>query len=80
MPLTPSLLFIKHYNTAIEDLKNEGYKIKNVDLEKRISELKSELFNLRFQLAVGQLENTARIKQVKRMIAQMKTIINERPE
>ena len=59
---------------------SEIRKIKNVDLEKRISELKSELFNLRFQLVVGQLENTARIKQVKRMIAQMKTIINERPE
>jgi large subunit ribosomal protein L29 len=59
---------------------SEIRKINNVDLEKRISELKSELFNLRFQLAVGQLENTARIKQVKRMIAQMKTIINERPE
>jgi len=59
---------------------SEIRKINNIDLEKRISELKSELFNLRFQLAVGQLENTARIKQVKRMIAQMKTIINERPE
>jgi len=46
-------------------------------MEKRVSELKSELFNLRFQLAVGQLENTARIKQVKRMIAQIKTIIAE---
>lgn len=55
-------------------------KIANQDLEKRIAELKSELFNLRFQLAVGQLENTARIKQVKRTIAQMKTIMNERAE
>ena len=52
-------------------------KIKYEDMEKRVSELKSELFNLRFQLAVGQLENTARIKQVKRMIAQLKTIIAE---
>ncbi len=52
-------------------------KIKYEDMEKRVSELKSELFNLRFQLAVGQLENTARIKQVKRMIAQIKTIIAE---
>ena len=52
-------------------------KIKYEDIEKRVSELKSELFNLRFQLAVGQLENTARIKQVKRMIAQIKTIIAE---
>ena len=59
---------------------SEIRKINNQDLEKRISELKAELFNLRFQLAVGQLENTARIKQVKRMIAQMKTIITERTE
>jgi len=55
-------------------------KINTNDLEKRIVELKAELFNLRFQLAVGQLENTARIGIVKRTIAQMKTIISERAE
>jgi len=55
-------------------------KISTPDLEKRIVELKAELFNLRFQLAVGQLENTARISQVKKTIAQMKTIIGERTE
>jgi large subunit ribosomal protein L29 len=55
-------------------------KISTPDLEKRIVELKAELFNLRFQLAVGQLENTARISIVKKMIAQMKTIISERAE
>lgn len=55
-------------------------KISTPDLEKRIDELKKELFNLRFQLAVGQLENTARISQVKKTIAQMKTIIGERTE
>ncbi|HAX02288.1 MAG: 50S ribosomal protein L29 [Tenericutes bacterium GWC2_34_14] len=55
-------------------------KISTPDLEKRIVELKAELFNLRFQLAVGQLENTARISQVKKTIAQMKTIISERTE
>ncbi|MBE0700172.1 MAG: 50S ribosomal protein L29 [Acholeplasmataceae bacterium] len=55
-------------------------KISSTDLEKRIAELKAELFNLRFQLAVGQLENTARISQVKKTIAQMKTIISERAE
>ena len=59
---------------------SEIRKINNTDLEKRIGELKSELFNLRFQAAVGQLENTARIKEVKRLIAQMKTIIGERIE
>lgn len=55
-------------------------KINTPDLEKRIVELKAELFNLRFQLAVGQLENTARISIVKKTIAQMKTIISERAE
>jgi large subunit ribosomal protein L29 len=55
-------------------------KISTPDLEKRIIELKAELFNLRFQLAVGQLENTARISIVKKTIAQMKTIISERTE
>ena len=59
---------------------SEIRKINNTDLEKRIGELKTELFNLRFQAAVGQLENTARIKEVKRLIAQMKTIIGERIE
>jgi large subunit ribosomal protein L29 len=55
-------------------------KISTTDLEKRIVELKAELFNLRFQLAVGQLENTARMSQVRKTIAQMKTIISERTE
>ncbi|MBM7452940.1 large subunit ribosomal protein L29 [Acholeplasma morum] len=55
-------------------------KISTADLNKRIDELKIELFNLRFQLAVGQLENTARISQVRKLIAQMKTIISERNE
>lgn len=59
---------------------NDIRKIITSDLEKRIVELKAELFNLRFQLAVGQLENTARISQVTRTIAQMKTIISERTE
>ncbi|MDL2292355.1 50S ribosomal protein L29 [Acholeplasma sp. OttesenSCG-928-E16] len=55
-------------------------KISTPELEKRIAELKEELFNLRFQLAVGQLENTARLGQVRKAIAQMKTIISERNE
>ncbi len=55
-------------------------KLSTQDLETRVNELKIELFNLRFQLAVGQLENTARISQVRKLIAQMKTIITERKE
>ncbi len=41
-------------------------------------ELKKEQFNLRFQQATGQLENTARFRQVRRQIAQIKTVINQR--
>ena len=48
------------------------------ELEKEIAKLKQELFNLRFQNAVGQLENTARINKVKKSIAIMKTIISEK--
>lgn len=47
------------------------------DLLVKMSELKAELFNLRFQLATGQLENPMRIKQVKKSIAQIKTILRQ---
>lgn len=57
---------------------NDIRKLTTPELESRVSELIQELFNLRFQLAVGQLENTASIKTTKRTIAQMKTIIGER--
>ena len=45
-----------------------------LDQEKQ---LKEELFNLRFQLATGQLENPMRIREVKKSIAQIKTILRE---
>lgn len=45
-----------------------------LDQEKQ---LKEELFNLRFQLATGQLENTARIKEVRKSIARIKTVLRE---
>ena len=54
--------------------------LKIKDIESKIAELKAELFNLRFQHAVGQLENTAKLRTVKKTIAQMKTIITERGE
>lgn len=43
----------------------------------KLTELKEELFNLRFQHATGQLENPMRIREVKRSIAQIKTIQHE---
>jgi large subunit ribosomal protein L29 len=48
------------------------------ELQKKVMELKGELFNLRFQLATGQLENPMRIKDVKKSIAQLKTIEREK--
>ncbi|KXZ38989.1 large subunit ribosomal protein L29 [Alkalithermobacter thermoalcaliphilus JW-YL-7 = DSM 7308] len=48
------------------------------ELGQKLNELKAELFNLRFQLATGQLENTARVKAVKKSIARVKTILRER--
>lgn len=47
------------------------------DLSVKLNDLKAELFNLRFQLATGQLENPMRIREVKKSIAQIKTIIRE---
>lgn len=46
-------------------------------LNSKLNDLKAELFNLRFQLATGQLENPMRIKEVKKSIAQIKTILIE---
>ncbi|HHX03951.1 MAG TPA: 50S ribosomal protein L29 [Tissierellia bacterium] len=48
-----------------------------VELNGQLETLKGELFNLRFQQATGQLENTSRIKVVKRDIARVKTVIHE---
>lgn len=48
------------------------------ELESKVSELKGELFNLRFQLATGQLENAMRIKEVKKSIARTQTVLRER--
>jgi large subunit ribosomal protein L29 len=47
-------------------------------INEEISELKRELFDLRFQQATGQLENTARIRKVRKAIARMKTVLTER--
>ena len=47
------------------------------EMHSKISDLKEELFNLRFQHEIGQLENPQRMKQTKRDIAKMKTIITE---
>jgi large subunit ribosomal protein L29 len=54
-------------------------KTKTADqLSEQLVELKKEQFNLRFQRASGQLENTARVRQVRREIATIKTILGDR--
>ncbi len=55
----------------IRDLSTE-------DLNQEVEDLKEELFNLRFQQAVGQLDDTARLRTVKKTIARILTVINER--
>ena len=48
------------------------------ELQTKLTELKEELFNLRFQLAVNQLENSSRIGAVKKDIARVSTILRQR--
>jgi large subunit ribosomal protein L29 len=47
-------------------------------LRDELVQLKKEAFNLRFQQATGQMENTARMRTVKRSVARVKTILNEK--
>ncbi|TMU83325.1 50S ribosomal protein L29 [Bacillus sp. BHET2] len=57
---------------------NEIRDLTTAEIEQKVKTLKEELFNLRFQLATGQLENTARIREVRKGIARMKTVIRQR--
>lgn len=57
----------------------ETWRAKSDDeLESQLLDLKKEQFNLRFQQATGQLENTARFRQVRRDIARIRTVARER--
>ena len=56
---------------------NEIRELSAGELNQKLVSLKEELFNLRFQLATGQLENPMRIKEVKKTIARIKTIQRE---
>ncbi|MGE4282943.1 MAG: 50S ribosomal protein L29 [Clostridia bacterium] len=57
---------------------NKVRELTSAELQQKLSELKVELFNLRFQHATNQLENPMRIVEVKKTIAKMKTILRER--
>jgi len=57
---------------------NEIRELSNQELQNKVQELKEELFNLRFQMATGQQENTMRLGVVRKSIARIKTVQRER--
>jgi large subunit ribosomal protein L29 len=57
---------------------NQIRELTDADIQAKIAELKQELFNLRFQAAVGKLENTAQLRKVKKEIARAYTVLTER--
>ena len=62
-------------------MKAEDLRAKTVDeLKDEIDSLAKEAFNLRFQKASGQLENTARVRAVRRDMARVKTVLNQKAQ
>lgn len=57
---------------------NEFRNLTTAELEQKVAGFKEELFNLRFQLATGQLDNPTRIRDVRKSIARAKTVLRER--
>ena len=63
-------------NTFVEDLKAKSV----AELNEELVAAKKELFNLRFQNATNQLDNTSRIKEVRKNIARIQTVITEKSQ
>ena len=61
-------------NAYVKDLKNKSV----ADLNNELVAAKKKLFNLRFQNATNQLDNTSRIKEVRKNIARIQTVISEK--
>ncbi len=64
-------MVIQLKNKDIRDLSTE-------EINKKIAEYKEELFNLRFNQATGNLEKPSRIKELRKLVARMKTVLRER--
>jgi large subunit ribosomal protein L29 len=63
----------------VSEMKAADVRAKSVDeLKSELTELRKEQFNLRFQRASGQLENTSRVRAVRRDIARIMTVLGER--
>ena len=56
---------------------NELKELSTAEMIEKEKQFKDELFNLRFQLATGQLENTASLKEVRKSIARIKTVLRQ---
>ncbi len=62
-------------------MKAEDIRAKSIDeLTDQLAGLSKEAFNLRFQVASGQLENTARVREVRRDVARIKTILKQKSD
>ena len=72
--------FCKFYtiNKKFTEFLFINLKGKSDIFDKKVRELKEELFNLKFQAALGNLEKPARMNEIKRTIARLKTVLNER--
>ena len=57
---------------------NEIRKLSTEEINKKIAESKEELFNLRMKQATGSLENPSRIRELRKLVARLKTILKER--
>lgn len=62
----------------VNELRKQISELSVAELEQKLAEYKAELFNLRFQMAMGQLENPMRIREVRKAIARVKTRIRQR--
>ena len=60
----------------MEEIRN----LSNEEIIAKIEETEKELFNLRFQNSAGNLEKPSRIKELRKFVARMKTVLNERKE
>jgi len=64
---------------AVRGMKASDFRnMTNEEIIRKVNGLKEELFHLRFQMATGQLENPARIRELRKQIARAKTVLRER--
>lgn len=61
-----------------KELIDKGREMTSLELKAQLKDSKEELFNLRFQLATGHLEDYSRIRQLKKQIARLQTVVRER--